>query len=139
MKKRFKTPELKLNKITADVIFYDSKYLDKRLYHINTYLLNTLNFDYELFNKGILFENICKQDKTIAKQYFIETFKINEIDNFFNNLMLFFDNISYSLTESSYIFYKKIKYYKINLYLLNRDNAFLQKQNLQYSGFRLFY
>ena len=74
-----------LKNIKADLFFYNdkSKFLNKRLYPFNKYLLNVLNIDFaNITDKDKLYNNISKIAPEEVNKYFIKTFYINELKNY---------------------------------------------------------
>ena len=72
--------------IAADVFFYhiNNLNLDKPLYKYSKFLCNSLDIDYSMLNKNILYDNILKynsRSKSTLK-YFIETFMLSRKDKF---------------------------------------------------------
>ena len=72
--------------INADVFFYHNNNLnlDKPFYKYAKFLCNSLNIDYSMLNKNILYDNIVKynfRNKLILK-YFIKTFMLSSKDKF---------------------------------------------------------
>jgi hypothetical protein len=116
----------------TDVFFYNinSKFLNKRFYKYQTYLLNILNIDFlNITTKQHLYNYIqSKKDLHSYKKYFIETFPINDFKKYhFPKYYILRPNDSLGGKDIIYIntqqelqeainFYKHNRNYKGNIY-----------------------
>lgn len=78
-------PPVFKTRITADVFFYieESPFLNTQFFKVDKYLANTLEFDYKnQLNKDVIYKNIFKINPMLANKYFIEVFKIDDMEKY---------------------------------------------------------
>ena len=72
--------------VNADIVFYhiNSSLLDKPFYKYAQFLCNTINIDYSILDKGVLYKNILKYNSRgkLNINNFIDTFLLSDKDKF---------------------------------------------------------